>query len=158
MKKTVYLGADHAGFARKASVAEYLKRSGHIIEDLGAHKNDPEDDYPEYAARVAQAVREHPGSLGVLSCGNAEGICIAANKFQGIRAGVGYSIDAAKTMRTDDDANIICVPGRLDVNDDPLEIVDAFLSTDFSGEARHKRRIAALEQDSTPITPPLGPS
>jgi ribose 5-phosphate isomerase B len=141
MEKTVYLGADHAGFARKASVFEYLKNEGHVVEDLGAHKNDPNDDYPEYAARVAQAVREHPGSLGVLSCGNAEGICIAANKFQGIRAGVGYSIAAAKTMRTDDDANIVCIPGRLDVNDDPLEIVHAFLSTDFSGAERHKRRI-----------------
>jgi ribose 5-phosphate isomerase B len=146
MQKTVYLGADHAGFARKASVLEYLKTQGHIVEDLGAHKEDPADDYPEYAARVAQAVREHPGSLGVLSCGNAEGICIAANKFQGIRAGVGYSIAAAKTMRTDDDANIVCVPGRLDTNDDPLEIVHTFLSTNFSGEERHRRRIQEVAE------------
>lgn len=144
MEKTVYLGADHAGFARKASVFSYLKNEGHVVEDLGAHENDPKDDYPEYAARVAQAVRAHPGSFGVLSCGNAEGICIAANKFQGIRAGIGYSIEAAKTMRTDDDANIICVPGRLDVNDDPLEIIQIFLSTKFSGEERHKRRIAEV--------------
>jgi len=141
MEKTVYIGADHAGFARKASLVEYLKQAGHIVEDLGAHIEDPADDYPEYAARVAQRVRAHPGSLGVLSCGNAEGICIAANKFQGIRAGVGYSVDAAKTMRTDDDANIICVPGRLDIPDDPLVIVDAFLSTEFSNAERHKRRI-----------------
>lgn len=141
MDKTVYLGADHAGFARKASVYEYLKQQGHVVEDLGAHQHDPKDDYPEYAARVAQAVLAHPGSLGVLACGNAEGICIAANKFQGIRAGVGYSIEAAKTMRTDDDANIVCVPGRLDIPDDPLTIVETFLSTPFSGAERHTRRI-----------------
>ena len=146
MEKTIYLGADHAGFARKASVADHLKRAGHVVEDLGAHKNDPNDDYPEYAARVAQAVREHPGSLGVLACGNAEGICIAANKFQGIRAGVGYSVEAAKTMKTDDDANIICVPGRLDIPDDPLKIIDAFLATPFSKAERHEQRIKQVAE------------
>ncbi|MFA5945601.1 MAG: RpiB/LacA/LacB family sugar-phosphate isomerase [Patescibacteria group bacterium] len=146
MNTHVYLGADHAGFARKASVKERLKQLDYIVEDLGALAEDPADDYPEYAARVAQAVREHPGSLGVLSCGNAEGICIAANKFQGIRAGVGYSTASARTMRNDDDANIICVPGRLDIQDDPLEVVEAFLTTPFSGAERHKRRIAAIEK------------
>lgn len=146
MNMHVYLGADHAGFARKASVFEHLRRLDYVVEDLGAHTEDPGDDYPEYAARVAQAVREHPGSLGVLSCGNAEGICIAANKFQGIRAGVGYSKDSAKTMRNDDDANIICIPGRLDIKDDPLEVVETFLATPFSGAERHKRRIAAVDQ------------
>ncbi len=146
MQKTVYLGADHAGFARKSSVLEYLKQEGYIVEDLGAHKNDPNDDYPEYAARVAQAVREHPGSLGVLSCGNAEGICIAANKFQGIRAGVGYSVEAAQTMRNDDNANIVCIPGRLDIPDDPLKIVEAFLKTPFSQEERHERRIKQVAE------------
>lgn len=141
---TVYLGADHAGFDMKNIIKEHLESRGHVVDDLGAHQLDPHDDYPAYAAAVAEAVREHPGSFGVLSCGNAEGVCIAANKFDGIRAGLGFSVDAAQTMRNDDDANILCVPGRLAVVDDPLRIVDAFVNTPFSGEARHERRIAQV--------------
>jgi ribose 5-phosphate isomerase B len=146
MQATVYLGADHAGFNRKASIADYLRAKDFIIEDLGARQLDPADDYPEYAARVAQAVREHPGSFGILSCGNAEGICIAANKFQGIRAGIGYSLEAARTMRTDDDANIICIPGKLSPSDDPLKIVEMFLATPFSGAERHTRRLKEIAE------------
>jgi ribose 5-phosphate isomerase B len=146
MDKTVYLGADHAGFLMKESVKDHLGLNGTIIEDLGAHSLNKEDDYPEYAAKVSKAVLAHKGSFGILSCGNAEGICMAANKFRGIRAGIGYSVEAARTMRNDDDANIICIPGRLEVKDDPFAIIDAFLATPFSGEERHKRRIAKLEE------------
>lgn len=145
MTKTVYVGADHAGFAMKESVKEHLALQGYVVEDLGAHALMPSDDYPEYAAKVAKAVKAHKGSFGVLSCGNAEGICLAANTFQGIRAGIGYSMKAAQTLRNDDDANIICVPGRLDIVDDPLEVVDVFLSTNFSNEERHIRRLEKLE-------------
>jgi ribose 5-phosphate isomerase B len=141
MVTTVYLGADHAGFTLKNSLKEHLEMKGFMVEDLGAHELDNNDDYPQYATAVAQAVRQHPGSFGILSCGNAEGIAIAANKFQGIRAGIGYSIEAAKTMRNDDDANILALPGRLPVNDDPLEIAEAFLATPFSKAERHERRL-----------------
>lgn len=149
MVTTVYLGADHAGFALKNSLKEHLELEGFVVEDLGAHELDQNDDYPEYATAVAQAVRKHTGSFGILSCGNAEGIAIAANKFQGIRAGIGYSIEAAKTMRNDDDANILALPGRLPIQDDPLEIAETFLATPFSGAARHERRIAEVDQLGT---------
>jgi ribose 5-phosphate isomerase B len=141
---TVYLGADHAGFNLKNDLREHLEMLNFVVEDLGANELNPEDDYPEFAAAVAQAVRHHPGSFGILACGNAEGICIAANKFQDIRAGIGYSKEAAKTMRTDDDANVLCLPGRVPIADDPLEIADLFLKTPFSGAARHKRRLKQL--------------
>lgn len=145
MTTTVYLGADHAGFDLKQSLKAHLEAQGHVVEDLGAHELDPADDYPGYAAAVAQAVRQHPGAVGIVSCGNAEGICIAANKFQDIRAGLGYSKEAAQTMRTDDNANVLCLPGRLTTSDDPLEIADIFLSTPFSGAERHVRRLAQLD-------------
>ncbi len=141
---TVYLGADHAGFDMKNIIREHLESRGLVVEDLGAHTLDPHDDYPAYAALVATAVREHPGSFGVLSCGNAEGICIAANKFDGIRAALGFSVEAARTTRQDDDANVICIPGRIKTNDDPLLIVDTFLQTPFSGAERHVRRLAQV--------------
>lgn len=146
MKPTIYLGADHAGFDMKTSVREHLELAGYTVEDLGAHELDPADDYPQYGEAVAEAVLKHPGSLGVLSCGNAEGICIVANKFDGIRAGVGYATEAARTMRTDDNANVICIPGRIETNDDPLAIVDAFVTTPFSGAERHVRRLEQVRE------------
>lgn len=146
MKPTIYIGADHAGFDLKEMLKEHLELTGYTVEDLGAHEFDPNDDYPEYAAAVAQAVIEHDGSFGILSCGNAEGICITANKFDNIRAGIGYSEEAAQTMRADDDANILCIPGRLQTEDDPLGILAAFLSTPFSNAPRHVRRLDQIEE------------
>ncbi len=151
MPTTVYLGADHAGFSLKNSLKEHFESKGMVVEDLGAQELKPEDDYPEYAAVVAQAVRKHKGSFGILICGNAEGICIAANKFDGIRAGIGYSLEAAKTMRNDDDTNVLCLPGRLLTEDDPIEIADIFLHTPFSNAERHVRRlgqVSELENDN----------
>ncbi|PIQ67352.1 ribose-5-phosphate isomerase [Candidatus Uhrbacteria bacterium CG_4_10_14_0_2_um_filter_41_7] len=146
MKPIIYLGADHAGFDMKNSIKEHLHLSGYTTEDLGALKFDPHDDYPKYAEAVASAVLKHPGSLGILSCGNAEGVTITANKFDGIRAGLGFSIDSAVTMREDDNANIISIPGRISTVDDPLEIIDAFLKTEFSNAERHNRRLSQVEQ------------
>ena len=143
-KETIYIGADHAGFAMKNMLREHLDDRGFVVDDLGAHTLDPNDDYPQYAAAIAIAVREHPGSFGVLSCGNAEGVCIAANKFDGIRAAVGFSIDAARTTRQDDDANVLCIPGRLKTVDSPIAIVHTFLETAFSGAKRHVRRLSEV--------------
>ncbi|NBX48995.1 RpiB/LacA/LacB family sugar-phosphate isomerase, partial [bacterium] len=103
---TVFLGADHAGFLLKNTLKDALHLAGYDVEDLGAYELLPDDDYPEYASRVAHAVMTHPGSKGVLLCGSAEGMCIAANKFDDIRAGIGFSMEAARMMRKDDDANV----------------------------------------------------
>jgi len=144
----IYIGADHAGFALKESVKRHLHDKGFDVEDLGAFNLDPADDYPTYAARVSKIVAENSRSLGILICGSAEGVCIAANKFDGIRAGIGFSVPSAKSLRSDDNGNILCLAGRLDAVDKPLPIVDAFLKTEFSGAERHNRRlseIAAIE-------------
>ncbi len=140
----IYVGADHAGFALKESVKRHLNDREFEVEDLGAHSLDAGDDYPIYAARVAQAVRENPRSAGILMCGSAEGMCIAANKFDGIRAGVGFSIDAARSLRADDAGNILCLAGRLNAVDTPIAIVDAFLTAEPSEEARHIRRVKEI--------------
>jgi len=145
-KPTIYLGADHAGFNLKNSIRDHLEHAGFHTEDLGAHALDPKDDYPQYASAVAEAVLNHPGSLGILACGNAEGICIAANKFDGIRAGIGYAVEAARTMRTDDNANILCLPGRIETKDDPMRIVETFINTPFSDAERHKRRLEQVKE------------
>jgi ribose 5-phosphate isomerase B len=145
----IYLGADHAGFALKESVKRHLESMGVEVEDLGAHQLNPDDDYPVYAARVASVVRENPRAVGMLFCGSAEGICIAANKFDGIRAGIGFSIGAAKSLRLDDHGNILCLPGAIGVQDDVMAIVDTFLSTQPSIESRHERRIQEIGRIET---------
>lgn len=152
MKPIIYIGADHAGFDMKSMIKDHLEAAGYTVEDLGAHQLDPEDDFPQYAEAVAEAVLDHPESMGILSCGNAQGVCIAANKFDGIRAGLGHSLKAAKTMRQDDNVNVICIPGRVETQDDPLAIVDTFLATSFSGEERFQRRlnqVKEIEEDSS---------
>jgi ribose 5-phosphate isomerase B len=141
MSLLIYLGADHAGLALKESVKRHLAHNGIEIEDLGAHRDDPHDDYPVYAARVANAVRRNPRSLGILFCGSAEGVCIAANKFDDIRAGIGFSIPAAQSLRHDDHGNVLCLPGRLETQDNVMTIVDAFLEASPSSEQRHQRRV-----------------
>jgi len=140
----IYIGADHAGFALKESVKRHLQDRGIDVEDLGAHVLDMNDDYPTYAARVANVVRENPRSLGILICGSAEGICIAANKFDRIRAGIGFSIPATRSLRNDDNGNVLCLSGRIDAVDKPLMVVDAFIDTPFSGEERHERRVKEI--------------
>lgn len=150
MPTTVYLAADHAGFTLKESIREHLEARDFFVDDLGAHTLDANDDYPMYAGLVAEAVREHPGASGILVCGSAEGVCMAANKFDGIRAALGFSVAAAEAARKDEDANVLCVPGRLKTVDDPLAIVDAFLATAPSNEERHRRRreeIKAIEEN-----------
>jgi ribose 5-phosphate isomerase B len=142
---TLYLGADHAGFTLKSILADWLRMLGYDVEDLGAHERVSNDDYPEYASRVAHAVMQHPGSFGILLCGSAEGMCMAANKFRGIRAGIGFSQEAARLMRSDDDANVLCIPTRISLIDDPHRIVQTFLETPFLREARHVRRVKELE-------------
>ncbi len=145
MHTTIYLGADHAGFDLKNILKEHLEKQGHVVHDLGAHILDLHDDYPVYAAAVASNVREHAGSFGLLVCGSAEGVAIAANKFDDIRAGVGFSVASAIAMRNDDDANILCLPARLKLIDDPLAIADAFLTTQFSDAPRHNRRLGEID-------------
>jgi ribose 5-phosphate isomerase B len=142
----IYLGADHAGFSLKETIKRHLQHGGFEVEDLGAHAVNETDDYPVYAARVANVVRENPRSVGILFCGSAEGICITANKFDGIRAGIGFSIAAAKSLREDDHGNVLCMPGRIKTPDDPISIIDTFLRAHPSHADRHERRIQEISQ------------
>jgi len=142
----IYIGADHAGYKLKEELEKYLKSKKHTVIDVGAHKFNKNDDYPKYAAAVGNKVKKDKKSRGILLCGNAEGICIAANKLSGIRAAIGYSEYAAKTSRTDDDANILCLAGRVLKPAQAKKITSKFLNTRFSGAKRHKRRIKQIKK------------
>ncbi len=134
------IGADHAGFRLKEYLKRYLDRKKIRYEDIGAFSLQPSDDFPDYAIRVARKVARGKG-LGVLSCGNAEGICIAANKVRGARAAVCYDFYTARTSRQDDDANIICLRGRNFPFAKSARILQKWLDTPFSRKRRFVRRL-----------------
>jgi ribose 5-phosphate isomerase B len=140
----IYLGADHAGYPLKEHLNRFLQKKGHSVKDLGAHKLVKTDDYPDYAAKVAKAVQK--GGKGILLCGSAEGVCIAANKFKGIRAVPVWSLQNAKLSRQHNDANILCLSGWQMPKKKAEQIVLAWLKTQFSGEARHVRRINKIKR------------
>ncbi|MBI4598902.1 RpiB/LacA/LacB family sugar-phosphate isomerase [Candidatus Uhrbacteria bacterium] len=142
----IYLGADHAGWELKKAIQAMLEKEGYAVQDLGNERPDPNDDYPDFGYAVAKRVASEPGARGILLCGNAQGICIVANKVRGIRAGTGYSAYAAETMRKDDDTNILCLPGRVLSLDEAKQIVHLWLETPFSGEERHVRRLAKIRE------------
>jgi len=142
----IYIGADHAGFKLKEELKKYLNKKGHTVIDIGAPFFNKGDDYPKYAAAVSRSVKRDKRSRGILICGNAEGVCIAANKINGIRAAVGYSTYAAKTSRTDDNANVLCLAGRVLSPQKAKRIVFAFLTTRFSQAKRHKRRLKQIKK------------
>lgn len=137
----VYLGSDHAGYELKSHLAGRLPHWGYQVIDVGPSAFDPEDDYPPYCLHTAARVLSDPGSLGVVIGGSGNGEQIAANKVPGVRAALAWSVDTAKLAREHNDANIVAIGARMHTLDEASEIVRAFLTTAFSGDARHARRI-----------------
>lgn len=142
MKKTVVIGADHAGYKMKEKVIQTLGDQYEFV-DVGTRNEDPTD-YPIYAKKVGEYIQEHPEAQGILLCGNGVGITMAANKMKGIRAALAYSKESAQQTRQHNDANVVAVGGRSPMLDDPVEIIRTFLGTDFSGEERHQRRVKQI--------------
>jgi ribose 5-phosphate isomerase B len=137
---TIYIGSDHAGFALKEVLKEYLKER-YVIKDYGPNSADSVD-YPDYAHPVAEAV-EKDGGLGILICGSANGVAMAANKHQGIRAAICWLPEIASLARQHNNANIVCVPARFVSEEQGLEIVEVFLTTAFEG-GRHENRVKKI--------------
>ncbi|MGQ0507394.1 MAG: ribose 5-phosphate isomerase B [Myxococcaceae bacterium] len=137
----VALAADHAGFFLKGAVAKQISHSGHQVMDLGAQEELPDDDYPDFAELVASAVREGRAERGILVCGSGVGVSVAANKLPGVRAAVCSDHYSAHQGVEHDDLNVLCLGARVVGSEVALEIVDAVLSSKFSGDARHARRL-----------------
>lgn len=138
----IIIGSDHAGYAMKERIKNELGKKYRFI-DVGTH-DETSVDYPIYAEKVAQQVALSPGVKGIIVCGSATGVSIAANKINGVRAAVGYSKKAAELARQHNDANVLTTAGREKLMDDPVEIVETFLETEFSGEERHARRVKQM--------------
>ncbi len=146
----VYLGADHNGFALKEKVFAYLVKQGYNVVDVGDTELDPEDDFPQFAQMAALKVLGDETGEGraVLICGGGQGMCMAANRFHGIRASVVWDAHEAKMTRHDNDSNILCLPARVLQSDVDLwkDVVDTWLKTPFAAAPRFKRRNAQLDE------------
>ena len=141
----VYIASDHAGFIKKNQLAERLSREYNVI-NLGPKKLNPLDDYPLFAEQVADAVVSDVGSMGVMVCRSGEGMEIAANKVDGVRAALVWNKHLAYETRTDNDSNVLSLPsGELSI-DEMYEIAEEFLKTPFSEAPRQKRRIKEIDE------------
>lgn len=149
-KGRVYIGYDHNGFTLKPEIIAFVNKLGYEIEDVGGRVLDPGDDFPEFAAIAATKVLLDPDSKAILICGGGQGMCMAANRFRGIRASVLWDAYEAKMTRNDNDANICCLPGRLMSGPKNInlwrDIVQTFLETPFAGAVRFKRRNAQIDE------------
>ncbi|WP_020577303.1 ribose-5-phosphate isomerase [Actinopolymorpha alba] len=140
----VHLGSDHAGYELKQHLARWLAEQGYEVVDHGPSVYDPEDDYPPFCLATGQGVVADPGSLGVVIGGSGNGEQIAANKVTGVRAALAWNTDTARLARQHNDANVLSIGARMHTTDEATGFVNEFLTTVFSGEARHARRIAML--------------
>lgn len=142
----IFIGADHNGFELKEKLEEYLKSKGHEVIDKGDDELKSDDDFPVYAAKVASEIVVDDTSKGILLCGSGQGVCMAANRYKGVRASLVWDQDEAQSSRNDDDSNVICLPARKLDFDAAKQLIDTWLETPFAGAARFVRRIKQLDE------------
>jgi ribose 5-phosphate isomerase B len=135
------IGSDHAGFPLKEDVRDYLTKAGHDMVDVGAYRVEPEDDYPDFAEKVGLALKQGVAPRGILICGSGVGVCVAANKIPGIRAGMCHDTYSAHQGVEHDDMNVIVLGARIIGSSLAYELVDAFINAKFiANEGRFVRR------------------
>ena len=140
--KVIAFGCDHAGFHLKTDLMEAARNFDHYIIDLGTNSTDPVD-YPDFSDKVIQALKTEQAGLGVLICGTGMGMAIAANRHPGIRATVCHTELEARLAREHNNANILCLGGRILGADQAKSCLAAFLGAHFMG-GRHTQRVAKL--------------
>lgn len=141
---TIYIGSDHRGFEMKERLKPFIKDMGHEVIDLGNTVYDEHDDYPLVAAKIAKEVSANPAARGVILCGSGGGVNIVANKFPRVRSNLGLSPIQVYAARRDDDSNVLCLAASFMTEDQERESIKTFLTTEFSGEERHKRRLGQI--------------
>ena len=140
----IHIASDHAGYELKSAVSAHLREQGHTVIDHGAHSYDPDDDYPAFCLACGEAVVADAGSLGIVLGGSGNGEQIAANKVDGVRAALAWSIETARLARQHNNANVLCLGERVTGQGVALDIAELFLNTAFEG-GRHLRRINQIE-------------
>jgi ribose 5-phosphate isomerase B len=144
---TIFIGADHAGFELKTKLREHLAHTGHEVVDVGAKTLDQDDDYPRYAyAMATKILGANDDDRGILICGSGQGMSMAANRVNGVRAALAWSEDSARSARADDNANVLVLPSRFLSDEEALAAVEAYLETEFKDDPKYQRRLDELEQ------------
>ncbi len=144
----IVIGSDHNGFEYKQSIIAFLEKAGHEVVDVSGDTLDPEDDFPIHASRVAhEVIGTHTDSVrGILLCGSGQGVCMAANRFKGIRAALCWNLDEARAARNDGDSNVLCLAASDGSLQKEEAIITTWLNAPFAGAARYKRRIKQLDE------------
>jgi RpiB/LacA/LacB family sugar-phosphate isomerase len=140
----IVIGADHAGFDMKQVIAAYLRQLGHEVIDKGTDSDAPVD-YPDFAEAVGKAIIAQEGDRGVLICGSGVGASVAANKIPGVRAGLCHDTYSARQGVEHDDMNVLVLGARVIGIELARTLVDNFLAGNFTGEERHRRRLAKIK-------------
>ena len=138
-KVVIPIGSDHAGFSLKEKVIQHLKKRGFETLDFGCFSEE-RIDYPDFGHPVASMVEENIGMKGILICGSGNGINMTANKHQGVRSALCWKKEIAELARLHNDANIITLPARFISDEEAIEMIDVFLTTEFEG-GRHQMRV-----------------
>ena len=143
----IYIGSDHQGFKLKESLKNYLTNAGYEVADVGNAAYDENDDYPDFAAKVAKEVAADPlNRRGILFCGSGVGVDVVANKFAGVRSVLAMNSDHAFVSRADDDTNVLSLGAAFIEEDEAKKILSVWLQASFSGEERHRRRLEKIRQ------------
>jgi len=142
----IAVGADHGGYPLNERVIDELRASGHEITDFGTHDGSVPDDYPDYSLAVGRAVESGQAEIGLIICGRGVGASVAANKLRGVRAALCGDTYSAHQSREHDDCNVLCLGARVVGVELALEIVRAFVAARFTGEERHRRRLAKVAE------------
>ncbi len=142
----IYLGADHNGFELKTQLYEHLVHHDYEAEDLGAKTLDDNDDYPQYAYYVATKVLGDDDALGILICGSGQGMTMAANRVNGVRAALAWNEASARMSREDDNSNVLVLPADFVDAETAIAMVDAWMGAKFKKDPKYHRRLDELEQ------------
>jgi len=144
---TIFIAADHRGFELKNKLIEYIQEKNIRVEDLGAYEYSFEDDYPDLAKKVAQAVLQNPKEfLGIGICGSGNGIAVSANRFKGIYCGLAFEEAQVKHMRENDHINMLALPSDYLDFEKAQRLVDAFLTTEPLQQEKYLRRLNKIDQ------------
>lgn len=151
----IYFASDHAGFVLKRELLEHLKGFGYVVEDMGAHEFNPEDDYPDFVNPLAERIAHEPNARGIILGGSGEGEAMCANRVKGVRAAVFYGeplrpqtdasgerLDVITSSRSHNNANVLSLGARFLTPEEAKSAVALWLSSPFSGTERHNRRLA----------------
>jgi RpiB/LacA/LacB family sugar-phosphate isomerase len=140
----IYLGADHRGFELKEKIKKWLRSKGWEFTDLGNEKLDPEDDYPDFAIKVAKKIKK--GDFGILFCGSGVGMTIVANRFKNVRCGLGFTPQQVRIAKRDDNINCLSIPADFTTEDEARPLIEMMVETNFCSTEKYLRRLAKIEK------------